>query len=195
MKNYINIIITVLFLVLIGTVCSLISENSKQKDEIARQEQNFKQLDSNFATLNLTKDELQSKVIQSDNRIRTADSILLQRDIKISQLQKLHVATVVITNKDTVYLTNTDTLYVRIKKDSTLYKTAFTDERNCMKIEGFVMSTDEFPSVAITSQNAEIETYEIEVHRKWYQFWKPKTWTETFTKCGNLKVLQVNKTK
>lgn len=192
-KQLFNIIKIAFVLILIGTSAYFAETVVKQQKEINRQTENFQQLNGDFQTLVLTNDELQSKVIQSDKRIRTADSILLQKDIKISQLQKLHVTTVIINNTDTVYLTNTDTLTVRMNESTTLIKTPFKDERNCIKIEGFIMSTDSFPSIAITSQNAEIETYEISVHRRWFQFWKPRTWTERYTKCGDLKVLDVRK--
>lgn len=195
MKNYLNILLAVLIVIMLFSTGYSINKVIEQREEIERQTENFQQLNGDFQTLSLTKDELQSKVIQSDKRIRTADSILLQKDIKISRLQKLHVTTVIINNTDTVYLTKTDTLEVRVNDDTILYKTPFKDERNCIVIEGFVMSTDEFPSVAITSQNAEIETYEIEVKRRWYQFWKPKQWTEKYTKCGDMKVLDIKKVK
>ena len=193
MKNYLNILLAVLIVIMLFSTGYSINKVIEQREEINRQTENFQQLNGDFQTLSLTKDELQSKVIQSDKRIRTADSILLQKDIKISRLQKLHVTTVIINNTDTVYLTKTDTLEVRMNEGTTLIKTPFKDERNCIKIEGFIMSTDSFPSIAITSQNAEIETYEIQVKRRWYQFWKPKTWTERYTKCGDLRVLDVKK--
>ncbi len=191
--NYLGLLVAVIILVLLGSVSALISEQFKLKEELIRQEQNFIQLGEENQFLTLKVDEMRTLIKQGDKRLKKTDSILTERNIKIKQLENLRVATVTIINTDTVYLTNTDTLLVRAEKPSTLYKTPFTDERNCIKIEGFVMSTDEFPSVTITSQNAEIETYEIEVKRRWYQFWKPKKWSETYTKCGNLKVLNVNK--
>ena len=195
MKNYLNIVFIVVLLVLIGTVISTIDENLKLKKENKRIESNFNQLNDENSYLTLKTDELRMLIRQGDRRLKKTDSILQARNIKISQLQKLKVNTVKIIDTDTVFLTNTDTFYVRTKKDTTLYKTPFKLAKNCIEIEGFVMSTDEFPSVAITSQNAEIETYEIEVRRRWYQFWKPKRWSETYTKCGDLRVLNVKKIK
>jgi len=195
MKNYLNIVFIVVLLVLIGTVISTIDENLKLKKENKRIESNFNQLNDENSYLTLKTDELRMLIRQGDRRLKKTDSILQARNIKISQLQKLKVNTVKIIDTDTVFLTNTDTFYVRTKKDTTLYKTPFKLAKNCIEIEGFVMSTDEFPSVAITSQNAEIETYEIEVKRRWYQFWKPKRWSETYTKCGDLRVLNVKKIK
>ena len=186
-----KIIIAVILLVLMAAISLLVDINIKQGAEIERQTLNLSELGKNVQELNLTKAELKNEVIKQDTRIRMADSILLLRDIKIRQLEKLHVTTVVIENTDTMYLTNTDTLYLRDSLKTELYKTTFVDDRNCIRIEGFVMSTDEFPSVAITSQFTEIETYEMEVNRKWWQFWKKRTWKETYTKCGNLKVLDV----
>ena len=193
--NYLGLLVAVIILVLLGSVSALISERYKLKEELIRQEQNFIQLGEENQFLTLKVDEMRTLIKQGDKQLKKTDSILTERNIKIKQLENLRVATVTIFNTDTVYLTNTDTLEVRMNKDTILYKTPFTDERNCIKIEGFVMSTDEFPSVAITSQNTEIETYEIEVKRRWYQFWKPKRWSETYTKCGDLKVLNVKKTK
>jgi len=191
LSTKINLILGALVVLFCVLIYFSYQREVKYKLEIERQTSNLQQLGNDVKELILTKAELKNEVIKSDKRIRRADSILLLRDIKIRQLEKLHVTTVVIENSDTIYLTNTDTLYVRDSLKTELYKTAFVDARNCIRIEGFVMSTDEFPSVAITSQFSEIETYEMDVHRKWWQFWKPRTWKETYTKCGDLKVLDV----
>lgn len=193
MKNYLSLLIAVLFLILLLSAGYLTKEYYKQKEEIQRLENNFNQVSEENQFYELKTDELKDLLKKETHRFKSTDSLLKDRNIKIKQLEKLKINTVTIINTDTVYLTNTDTLVIRMEKDSTLYKTPFVDDRNCIKIEGFVMSTDEFPSVAITSQNAEIETYEMEVKRRWYQFWKPKTWKETYTKCGNLKVLEAKK--
>lgn len=191
--NYLGLLVAVIIIVLLGSVSALISEQYKLKAELIRQEQNFIQLGEENQFLTLKVDEMRTLIKQGDKRLRKTDSILTERNIKIQQLENLRVQTVTIFNTDTVYLTNTDTLEVRMNEDSVLYKTPFIDERNCITIEGFVMSTDEFPSVAITSQHSEVETYEMEVKRKWWQFWKSKRWSETYTKCGDLKVLNVKK--
>lgn len=193
--NYLALLVAVLMVVLMGTVSVLIDQNYKQREEIQRQESNFTQMLDTNQSLTLKVDEMRTLIKKGERRWKRIDSVLTVRNLKIKQLENARVTTVTIINTDTVYLTNTDTLEVRMNEDTILYKTPFTDERNCIKFEGFVMSTDEFPSVAITSQNAEIETYEIEVKRRWYQFWKPKRWSETYTKCGDMKVLNVKKTK
>ena len=191
--NYLALLVAVLMVVLMGTVSVLIDQNYKQREEIERQESNFTQMLDTNQLLTLKVDEMRTLIKKGERRWKRIDSVLTVRNLKIKQLENARVTTVTIINTDTVYLTNTDTLEVRMNEDTILYKTPFTDERNCIKFEGFVMSTDEFPSVAITSQNADIETYEIEVKRRWYQFWKPKKWKETYTKCGDLKVLEVKK--
>jgi len=191
--NYLALLVAILMVVLMGTVSVLIDQNYKQREEIERHERNFTQMLDTNQFLTLKVDEMRTLIKKGERRWKRIDSVLTVRNLKIKQLENARVTTVTIINTDTVYLTNTDTLEVRMNEDTILYKTPFTDERNCIKIEGFVMSTDEFPSVAITSQHSEIETYELEVKRRWYQFWKPKKWSETYTKCGNLKVLNVNK--
>lgn len=124
----------------------------------------------------------------------TIDSLLKARKIKPKDVVSIEEHTTTIQNHDTVYLSNRDTIRVRDSIGTKLYKTLIQDDRNCIRIQGFVLSTDEFPSVAITQQDATIDTYDIVVHRKWWQFlWKPKTWTETYTKCGDLKVLRIDK--
>ena len=193
--NYLALLVAVLMVVLMGTVSVLIDQNYKQREEIERQESNFTQMLDTNQFLTLKVDEMRTLIKRGERRWKMIDSVLTVRNLKIKQLENARVTTVTIINTDTVYLTNTYTLEVRMNEDTVLYKTPFKDERNCIKIEGFVMSTDEFPSVAITSQNADIETYEIEVKRRWYQFWKPKRWSETYTKCGDLKVLNVKKAK
>ena len=191
--NYLSLLLAVIIVVLLGTVSVLTGEYYEQRAEIERQQTNFEQLGNENQFLTLKVEEMRTLIKQGDRRFRKTDSILTQKKLKISQLEKLKVTTVTILNTDTVFLTNTDTLAVRVVKDTFLYKTPFKDERNCIKIEGFVMSTDEFPSVAITSQHSEVETYEIEVKRRWFQFWKPRKWTELYTKCGDLRVLSVKK--
>ena len=193
--NYLSLLLSVIIIVLLGTVSILTGEYYEQRAEIERQQTNFEQLGNENQFLTLKVEEMRTLIKQGDRRFRKTDSILTQKKLKISQLEKLKVTTVTILNTDTVFLTNTDTLAVRVVKDTFLYKTPFKDERNCIKIEGFVMSTDEFPSVAITSQHSEVETYEIEVKRRWFQFWKPRKWTELYTKCGDLRVLSVKKQK
>lgn len=193
--NYLALLVAVLMVVLMGTVSVLIDQNYKQREEIERHERNFTQILDTNQFLTLKVDEMRTLIKKGERRWKRIDSVLTVRNLKIKQLENARVTTVTIINTDTVYLTNTDTLEVRMNEDTILYKTPFTDERNCIKIEGFVMSTDEFPSVAITSQHSEIETYELEVKRRWYQFWKPKQWKERYTKCGNLKVLEIDKTK
>lgn len=195
MKNYLSIILAVFVIALIMSVGALTDLVYKQKAEIDRQAENFIQLTEENKYLTLKEGELKDLIKKGEHRFKKIDTLLKESKLKIKQLEKARVVTVEIINTDTVYLTNTNTLEVRMNKDTVLYKTPFTDERNCIKIEGFVMSTDEFPSVAITSQHAEIETYELEVKRRWYQFWKPKRWLETYTKCGDLKVLNVKKVK
>lgn len=195
MKNYLSIILAVFVIALIMSVGALTDLVYKQKAEIDRQAENFIQLTEENKYLTLKEGELKDLIKKGEHRFKKIDTLLKESKLKIKQLEKARVVTVEIINTDSVYLTNTDTLEVRMNKDTVLYKTPFTDERNCIKIEGFVMSTDEFPSVAITSQHAEIETYELEVKRRWYQFWKPKRWLETYTKCGDLKVLNVKKVK
>lgn len=195
MKNYLSLILAVFVIALIMSVGALTDLVYKQKAEIDRQAENFIQLTEENQYLTLKEGELKDLIKKGEHRFKKIDTLLKESKLKIKQLEKARVVTVEIINTDTVYLTNTDTLEVRMNKDTVLYKTPFTDERNCIKIEGFVMSTDEFPSVAITSQHSEIETYEIEVKRRWYQFWKPKRWLETYTKCGDLKVLNVKKVK
>lgn len=124
----------------------------------------------------------------------TIDSLLKARKINPKDVVSIEEHTTTIQNHDTVYLANFDTIHVRDSIGTKLYKTLIQDDRNCIRIQGFVLSTDEFPSVAITQQDATIDTYDIVVHRKWWQFlWKPKTWTETYTKCGDLKVLRIDK--
>lgn len=191
--NYLSLLLAVIIIVLLGTVSILTGEYYEQRAEIERQQTNFEQLGNENQFLTLKVDEMRTLIKQGDRRLRKTDSILTQKKLKISQLEKLKVTTVTILNTDTVFLTNTDTLAVRVVEDTFLYKTPFKDERNCIKIEGFIMSTDEFPSVAITSQHSDVETYEIEVKRRWFQLWKPRKWTELYTKCGDLRVLSVEK--
>ena len=195
MKATIYTIILFVFLVLITMVGWLSYDRIQDQKEISRLNSNFEQRGDSISFLSYNAQELRTEIAGKDARYRTADSLLKAKDLKISQLKHLRATEVVIYNTDTVTITNVDTLKIRELAGTTLVKTPFSDSRNCITVEGFVISTDSFPSVAITSQNAKIETYELQVKRKWWQFWKPRTWVETYTKCGNLRVLDVGKTK
>lgn len=191
MKNYFTIFLAVILILLLISSVALVDLSFKQKAEIERQESNFAQVAKENKKYLLTVNELKTLIKTGDERLRKTDSILFSRDIKIKQLEKLHVTTVIIESKDTVYLTNADTLMVREERDSQLYKTPFIDDRNCIKIEGFVMSTDEYPSVAITSQLAQTQLYEIEYRRKWWEFWKTKYNLIVESNCGKATLLDV----
>ena len=95
---------------------------------------------------------------------------------------------ITITETDTVYLPG-DTIY---KTNSGLFKTNFKDYRGCISIDGFIMSTDSFPSIAITKREAIISVFDVKIKRRWWQFWKPKQQRIIDSNCGEITILELN---
>lgn len=180
MKNYLSLLAAILVIILIASLSFTINQNIDLTKNVKRLESNFEQAGDSIQNLNYTKNELE---IYLNKKL---DSVLAIKNIQPKQVTKLVTHTVEINNTDTVYLNDNHIV------DKSLIKTNFVDSRNCITVSGFVLSTDSFPSIAITSQYSKIETYDITVKRKWYQLWKKKYHNETYTKCGNLKVVNIN---
>ena len=159
--------------------------------EKARLETNLANYDTQYTDLNLTKSEIQTELNKRKAQYNVVDSLLRAEKATTKQLTRLYLSKVIISNTDTVYLTNPDTPTFRDTTGVKQYKTPFADSRNCISITGFVLSTDSAPSVVVTAQNAAIETYDLTIKRRWWQFWKPRTWTRTFTRCGDLEVIRM----
>lgn len=140
------------------------------------------------ADLRLNSEQIKTELKKSINK--TLDSLLKAERATPRQVKNVYITNTTIVNNDTTYLTDTTKL-----NRPNLVKTNFSDDRNCIKIEGFVLSTDSFPSVAITSQHAKVETYDVTIKRKsWLFFWQPRERTKTFTKCGDLEVVKIKNT-
>jgi len=188
-----NIIIFIAFMALLSGSIILGKDLVKERKDNKRLKSNLASYDTKYTDLNLTKQEITSELSKSKSEYKVVDSLLKAEKAKPAQIKTLYIGKVSINNKDTSFVVNKDTLIRRDSLKTKLHKTPFRDERNCLNIEGYVMSTDQHPSVAITSQNAEIETYDITVIRKWWQFWKKKEKKITYTKCGDYQVIRMNR--
>lgn len=192
MKNralLLQLIVIISLLVVLSFVSKSCLDGRKEK---ARLESNLANYSDKYKALELTKSELQNELKKDVPQYKTVDSLVKSDHAKPKQIKSLYVTKVKISNTDTVPVANKDTATLRDSLRVKQYKTPFTDSRNCIAIAGYVVSTDQSPQVYITSQNATIETYDITLKRRWWQFWKPKTWVKTFTRCGDLEVIKIN---
>jgi hypothetical protein len=160
--------------------------------EKARLESDLATYGTNHTDLALTKKELKTELKKDKTEYRIIDSLAKAEKAATKQIESVYVAKVNIDNKDSVPLTNRDTVAARHSSGIKQYTTPFADSRNCIAVTGLVISTDSSPTVIITSQKAEIETYDITFKRKWFQFWRPRKWVKTYTKCGDLQVIKIN---
>jgi hypothetical protein len=159
-----------------------------QKNEIERLQSNSYQKERQISELNLTVDEIKTEREKGNIKIMKLDSILKKNNAKLKQLERMIATDIIIIEKDTIYLPG-DTVY---EVKTGLYKTNFSDNRGCIQIDGFILSTDSFPGIAITRKEAIINVYDIKINRRWWQFWKPKKQRIIDSNCGEVRVLEIN---
>jgi len=190
MKSRIIILILTIFLVVIPYFVIRGYQNIilDQKNDIERLQSNSYQKDMQISELNLTVDEIKTEREKGNIKIMKLDSILKKNNAKLKQLQRVINTDIIIIEKDTVYLPG-DTVY---EFKTGLYKTNFSDNRGCIQIDGFILSTDSFPVIAITRKEATINVYDIKINRRWWQFWKPKKQRIIDSNCGEVRVLEIN---
>jgi len=177
------------FFVLLGVIGVLLTLNKSKDTHIDNLSTSMASAGTNYENLKLTNGELKDELKKGKSEYRVIDSLLKVEKAKPGRVSTVYVTKTKIQNGDTVYVT--DTTYLDRKG---LIKVPFKDSRNCISIEGFVMSTDSFPSVAITSQLAEVDTYDVLIKRKCFLFfWQPKEKRITYTKCGNMQVIRMEK--
>ena len=87
--NYLSLLLSVIIIVLLGTVSILTGEYYEQREEIDRQQTNFEQLGNENQFLTLKVEEMRTLIKQGDRRLRKTDSIFTQKKLKISYMSYL----------------------------------------------------------------------------------------------------------
>lgn len=190
-KDLIWILVPVL---LLGITAALVHNNMMLKEENSRVKQNLDQYGREISNLELTKKELKTELEKKNSTIVAVDSILSERNLRISQLERVIATRVTIIDTDTTFLPIARGVPVYLPTPSTggqLYKTVFKTERNCISFEGFILSTDPEPSVAITRREAKVSVYNIDVKRRWWQFWKPRKEKVVSSECGEVEINEI----
>ncbi|MDD3194419.1 MAG: hypothetical protein PHU68_01285 [Paludibacter sp.] len=196
MKASINLIWIVLLVVVITSMGYLINDNVKQRKENVRLSLNLDQYGRQVSSLELTKKELKTELEKKEKTIVAVDSILKARNMRITQLERVIATRITITDSDTTFIPLEKSVPVYLPTPvevGQLYKTVFKTAGNCMAIEGFILSTDPDPSLALTKKTLGVTVYNIEVKRKWYQFWKPKYEKVVTSDCGDVEIVEIER--
>lgn len=188
MKNY---IVIGLLSILILLVFAYRAAEDRYKAEISRLSVNLANYGSRAASLDLTNQELKQEIEKGNKTIQKADSILKARDKRISELVRIIETTIVISDPDTAFIPVEKGIPVFLEKPYTTYKSKFSETKSCVTIEGFVLSSDPDPSVAITKRQVNVSAYFVETERRWWQFWKPKFEKIITSDCGAVTITEI----
>jgi hypothetical protein len=197
MKNASDILRAVLMAVMMTSVAYLINRTVEQQKENDRLSLNLEQYGLKVSSLELTKKELKTELAKRDVRLLRADSIIKANGKRIYQMERLISTRVAIIDTDTVVIPIERGIPVYLPTTTTtaqLYKSVFKTESKCILIEGFILSTDSFPSIAITRRQVTVNVDYITTKRRWWQLWKPKTEKIISSDCGEVDILEINTT-
>lgn len=196
MKIIKDIAWAVLPILIIGTIAYSFHRNAMLEEENIRVKQNLDQYGNAIATLTLTNAEIDREVVKQNELLLEAESILTAKNRRIKQLESLIATRVVVRDTDTVYVTLTpEPLPVQPDTVPALYKSTFKNQKGCISLSGFILSTDPEPSLAITERSADLKVYDIRIRRKWYQLWRPREERIVETNCGEVEIVTINKKK
>lgn len=194
MKTIKDLVFILVPVLLLGITAAFVHNNMMLKEENSRVKQNLDQYGREISNLEITKKELKTELEKKNSTIVAVDSILSERNLRISQLERVIATRVTIIDIDTTFLPITRGVPVYLPTPSPggqLYKTVFKTERNCISFEGFILSTDPEPSVAITRREAKVSVYNIDVKRRWWQFWKPRKEKVVSSDCGEVEINEI----
>lgn len=194
MKTIRDLVFILVPVLLLGITAAFVHNNMMLKEENSRVKQNLDQYGREISNLEITKKELKTELEKKNSTIVAVDSILSERNLRISQLERVIATRVTIIDIDTTFLPITRGVPVYLPTPSPggqLYKTVFKTERNCISFEGFILSTDPEPSVAITRREAKVSVYNIDVKRRWWQFWKPRKEKVVSSDCGEVEINEI----
>jgi NACalpha-BTF3-like transcription factor len=193
-----NLIYLLLLLIAILTVSLSVSimEAEKAKQENTRLTQNLNQYGNAISTLTLTNSEIETELQKKNSALIEADSILNEKNIKISQLEKLVKTRIIIHDRDTTYIfLKPEVLPLQMDTTYKPKKFNFSDSKSCIKFSGFITSDDPKTKLAITERSADIKVYDIRIHRRWWQFWRPKEERLIETNCGDVEIETIYRKK
>lgn len=194
MKTIKDLVFILVPVLLLGITAAFVHNNMMLKEENSRVKQNLDQYGREISNLEITKKELKTELEKKNSTIVAVDSILSERNLRISQLERVIATRVTIIDIDTTFLPITRGVPVYLPTPSPggqLYKTVFKTERNCISFEGFILSTDPEPSVAITRREAKVSVYNVDVNRRWWQFWKPRKEKVVSSDCGEVEINEI----
>jgi hypothetical protein len=195
MKIPTNLIWATLLCVALVSMAYLMSDNILQRQEKNRLSVNLEQYGRQVSQLTLNGKELLNELDKKNRWVVETDSLLRIKNKRISQLEKLLGTRIVIRDTDTVYLPLEKPIPVITTDSGVLYKAPFSSTKSCITISGFVLSTDSFPSLAITERSADIKVYDIRVRRRWWELWKPKEERYIESTCGEIEVITIDKSR
>lgn len=171
-----------------------IFETEKAKVENTRLTQNLNQYGNAISTLTLTNSEIEAELQKKNSALIEADSLLNEKNRKISQLEKLVKTRIIIHDRDTTYIfLKPEVLPLQMDTTYKPQKFNFSDSKSCITFSGFITSDDPKTKLAITERSADIKVYDIRIRRRWWQFWRPKEERLIETNCGDVEILTVNR--
>lgn len=176
LKQIFNIIIVPLIIFFIISCTILLKNNKELKNDYKRIELNLSELNTINSDLTFTNNELKKYLKNKDTQHKiTIDSILYDHKVKVDRLKKLQIVEVIV--KDTVpfYIQFNDTNII----NDTLYQKDFLIEKNCIRMNGRVFSTD---------INSKIEIINIENKNRIFitQSYKKNIWDYILFRKGKL---------
>lgn len=192
-KQIVNILILLISLYFIFSYLTMIKKNEQLKSDNIRIEKNLSELNTINSKLVLTSNELKKYLKNKDTQHKKEiDSILTNHNIKVKELSKLQIVEIIV--KDTVpfYIQFNDTN----KLNDTLYQKDFLIEKNCIRMNGRVFSTDINSKIEIINIENKNRIFITQSYKKnfldYILFRKGKLVEKITSDCGNTNNSEIN---
>jgi predicted nuclease with TOPRIM domain len=180
---------------LAGLVYVLKNELSETKEQLEKTTTNFKQLESDNYSLELSKKELTDYIGDLNTQFKQEiDSVTKANDIKLKDIKQLVNNKTVVNIIDTVFMAAEE---VKVENDS-LYKLKFTVDSACYKAVIYALTKDQSTTVNLHELETENNSYFIVHYEKkpwWKLFKKRKLLITTVSDCGTSETKVINITK
>lgn len=192
-KQIINIIVLLIISFFLFNYLTLLKNNKELKNDYKRIELNLSELNTINNDLTFTNEELKKYLKNKDTQHkREIDSILTNHKVTIDRLKKIQIVEVII--KDTVpfYIQFKDTNIL----DDSLYQKDFLIEKNCIRMNGRVFSTDKNSKIEIINIENKNRIFITQSYKK--NFWdyilfrKGKLTEKITSDCGNANNSEIN---
>ena len=192
-KQIINIILISIIIIFIISFSILLKNNKELKNDYKRLELNLSELNTQNSELTFTNAELKKYLKNKDTQHKIeVDSILRAHKVEVNRLKKLQIVEVIV--KDTVpfyvEFNNTNEL------NDTLFQKNFLIEKNCIRMNGRVISTDINTDIQIINIENKNRIYITQSYKK--NFWdyilfrKGKLVEKITSDCGNANNSEIN---